>query len=78
MDILLNGNAVDALSCIVHVDKAYYIGRELAERLRKAIPRQMFEVVIQAAIGAKIIARESDRATPQRCNCKMLWRRYHP
>lgn len=58
MDILLNGNAVDALSCIVHVDKAYYLGRELAERLRKAIPRQLYEVVIQAAIGAKIIARE--------------------
>lgn len=58
MDILLNGNAVDALSCIVHVDKAYYIGRELAERLRKAIPRQLYEVIIQAAIGAKIIARE--------------------
>jgi GTP-binding protein LepA len=58
MDILLNGNAVDALSCIVHVDKAYYIGRELAERLRKAIPRQLYEVVIQAAVGAKVIARE--------------------
>ena len=59
MDILLNGKPVDALSCIVHEDKAYYLGRELAERLRKAIPRQLFEVAIQAAIGAKIIARES-------------------
>lgn len=59
MDILLNGNPVDALSCIVHTDKAYYIGRELAEKLRQVIPRQMFEVAIQAAIGAKIIARES-------------------
>jgi translation factor GUF1, mitochondrial len=58
MDILLNGNPVDALSLIVHVDKAYYIGRELAERLRKVIPRQLYEVIIQAAIGAKIIARE--------------------
>lgn len=58
MDILLNGSAVDALSCIVHADKAYYIGRDLAERLRKAIPRQLYEVVIQAAIGAKVIARE--------------------
>lgn len=58
MDILLNSKAVDALSCIVHADSAYNIGRELAERLRKAIPRQLYEVVIQAAIGAKIIARE--------------------
>lgn len=59
MDILLNKKPVDALSCIVHEDKAYYIGRDLVERLRKAIPRQMFEVVIQAAIGAKIISRAS-------------------
>ncbi len=53
MDILLNGKPVDALSCIVHKDKAYYIGRELTGRLKKAIPRQLFEVIIQAAIGAK-------------------------
>ncbi len=59
MDILLNKKAVDALSVIVHKDKAYYLGRDLAEKLRKAIPRQLFEVAIQAAIGAKIIARES-------------------
>ncbi len=64
MDILLNGKAVDALSCIVHKDKAYNIGRELAGRLKKAIPRQLYEVVIQAAIGAKIIARE--RVAPLR------------
>jgi GTP-binding protein LepA len=57
MDILLNKKPVDALSCIVHVDKAYYVGRDLTEKLRKAIPRQLFEIVIQAAIGAKIIAR---------------------
>jgi elongation factor 4 len=59
MDILLNGKAVDALSLIVHRDNAYYIARELVQRLRKVIKRQLFEVVIQAAIGAKIIARES-------------------
>lgn len=59
LDILLNGSPVDALSTIVHEEKAYYIGRDLAERLRGVIPRQMFEVAIQAAIGAKIIARES-------------------
>jgi len=59
MDVLLNSKPVDALSIIVHKDKAYYIGRELTKKLRKLIPRQLFEVAIQAAIGAKIIARET-------------------
>jgi len=59
MDILLNGKPVDALSTIVHKDKAYYVGRELAQKLRKVIPRQLFQVAIQAAIGATIIARET-------------------
>ncbi len=59
MDILLNGKAVDALSSIVHEESAQRVGREIAEQLRKAIPRQMYEVAIQAAIGAKVIARES-------------------
>lgn len=59
MDIMLNGKSVDALALIVHADKAYYIGRDLCEKLRAVIPRQLFEVAIQAAIGAKIIARET-------------------
>ena len=62
LDMLLNGEICDALSVIVHKDKAYERGRKIAERLKDVIPRQMFEIPIQAAIGGKIIARETVKA----------------
>jgi GTP-binding protein LepA len=58
LDILVNSDPVDALSVIIHRDRAFHYGRALCEKLQNLIPRQMFEVVIQAAIGAKIISRE--------------------
>jgi GTP-binding protein LepA len=62
LDILINGDPVDALSVIVHSDAAYARGRDLCQRLRGLIPRQQFEIAIQAAIGSKVIARESVKA----------------
>ena len=62
LDIMLNGEVVDALSFIIHKDKAYGRARKMAEKLKEKIPRQLFEVPIQACIGGKIIARETVKA----------------
>jgi GTP-binding protein LepA len=59
LDILINGEPVDALSSIIHREKAYFYGRDLVKKMREVIPRQLFEVAIQAAIGSRVIARES-------------------
>ena len=62
VDVLLNGNVVDALSALVHTDNAYGLGKKICEKLQKMIPRQQFDIPIQAAIGAKIISRENVKA----------------
>jgi GTP-binding protein LepA len=62
VDILLNSDPVDALSALIHADNAYTIGKKMCEKLRQLIPRQQFDIPIQAAIGAKIISRETIKA----------------
>ena len=70
LDMMINGDPIDAFSVIIHEDKAYEYGRAIAEKLKELIPRQMFEVAIQAAIGNRIVARESVKAMRKNVTAK--------
>ena len=72
LDILLNGDTVDALSALIHVDHAESFGRKICVKLKELIPRQQFEIAIQAAIGSKIIARKLLKLL-ERCYSTLLW-----
>ena len=78
VDILLNGDRVDALSIIVHRSQSQYRGRAVVAKMRELISRQMYDVAIQAAIGANIIAREDNQGAAQERDRQVLRRRHHP
>ena len=78
VDILLNGDKVDALSIIVHRSQSLFRSRAVVSKMRELISRQMYDVAIQAAIGANIIARETIKALRKNVHCQVLRRRHHP